>query len=220
MMVNWQEYKNVFQPVGLKYNKYSDFHWINWFMQYEYYERNWWDYYFNNIFLRYCDISANIQLYFWESCPGGMPFPHPNYVFDRNHSLEVISNYSGRYLIKIANKNKMNWENKNYIDLLSELSKIGILIVDIYPCHGISLKSKQRKNYLKILYPSYSMNKLHRIDSEIKRLKNGVIPIYSNTIYCSSEIFRAGLDNSNLTFNSTTEVILRLTSSQLNFDKI
>jgi hypothetical protein len=104
--------------------------------------------------------------------------------------------------------------------LLSDLSKKGILIVDIYPCHGISIQSSQRPKFLKIFYPSYSKRKLEIIDNEIKRMKNGINPVYSNKVCCSSEILQAGLNKSNKDLNDITKEILRLTSDSLEFDKI
>jgi len=62
--------------------------------------------------------------------------------------------------------------------------------------------------------------KFKRIDNEINRMKNGINPVYSNIVYCSSEIFRAGLNNNNKSLHSKTEKILRLTSDPLEFGKI
>lgn len=192
----WEEYKRYIQKIGGKYEFYSDYYWINWYQQYCYYETNWWTNYFDRIFsatLRNTYKKVNIQFYFWESCPGGMPFPHPNYAFDENRYNQIIDGTRDKYLKEICDYNNVSWKlagsNKKIEEALIELANKGIIIVDVYPTHGMDLKKEQRKRLFN-LFEEYSLTKLKEIIACITN--NGINRNKSSVIHCSKEI----MDNS------------------------
>ncbi len=199
MFRNWQDYKNAFVPL-LTYGKISDYYLSIWFHQYSYYESNWWLYYFENIFLKNCNFKCDIKLCFLESCPGGKPFPHPNYMFDSNRSNEFLDGNKDKYLLNILKAFKVCLNNKNTIELvLKSLSQHNALIVDIYPTHGMTISSRNgnREKYFNHFFNSYTQDKLIDISSKILSVSKASVS-YSNTIYCSKELHNSGLVNCKL----------------------
>jgi hypothetical protein len=195
----WSQYKNLIQKIGGKFENYTDQYWLKWYDQYCYYEKNWWVNYFDSIFLtalRKSKKNVKIQFFLWESCPGDMPFPHPNYAFDVNRFNQMIDGTRDKYLKEISNYNDVTQKsvksNKTIEVVLNELAKNGIIIVDIYPTHGIRLETEQRKRLFQALFEEYSLTKLSKITDCIS--KNGINIKKSSIIYCSKEIFDAGFD--------------------------
>jgi hypothetical protein len=155
-----------------------------------------WDNYFEIFFTSYStlDNPVDIQFVFWESCPGGMPFPHQNYAFDSNRFNNLIHGTFDSYLKNECTSFKVEWKmngtKRKIGDILIDLAKKGILIIDLYPAHGISLDSTNRQNLFKNLFSSYSIDKLTRIGSNTNSC-----PKKNCKIKVTSELWNAGIDN-------------------------
>ncbi len=201
MLRNWQDYKNVFLTL-LTFGKISDYYWSIWFHQYHYYESNWWLYYFESIFLKNFNSKCDIKLCFLESCPGGKPFPHPNYIFDSNRSSEFLDGNKDNYLLNILKAFKVSLNNKNSLEVvLKSLAQQNVLIIDIYPTHGMTISSRNenREKYFNHFFNSYTQDKLIDISSKIFSVSKTSVN-YSNTIYCSRELHNSGIVNSKLNY--------------------
>lgn len=131
-----------------------------WLYQIKFYEESWEDY-FCNIFLRIFNEEKlqEIKVIIWESCPGGMVFPHPNYAFTNLDKLVIWPR--DKFLIEAAKKasgNGLNWADikadikKDFDypeptkrDVLNWISKKGYLIMDLLPTHGFEMKNIRKK---------------------------------------------------------------------------
>lgn len=193
-MISKNDYKNYLSLIGPKFSN-PNINWNSWYVQYLYYESMWNDYL--QLFLtNYSNVTPplNIQFVFWESCPGGMPFPHQNYAFDSNRFNNPIHGTFDSYLRNICVCFEINWQinnvNRNIGDLLIELAQRGILIIDLYPTHGVSLDTTNRQNLFTNLFGSYSMNKLINIGNETNEFPK------DNNIKVTQELWNAGINNS------------------------
>ena len=193
-MISQNDYQNALRLIGPKFNNIN-INWHSWYMQYSYYE-SMWNNYFQIFLANYSTVTPplNIQFVFWESCPGGMPFPHQNYAFELNRFNNPIHGTFDSYLKKECVYFKSNWQiknvNRNIGDLIIELAKKGVLIIDLYPTHGVSLNITNRINLFTNLFGSYSMNKLISIGSKTSAcLKN------NNKIKVTRELWNAGINN-------------------------
>jgi len=137
------------------------FDYKEWKRQFTFYEKQWKEY-FTKIFLPIIKKEKSlksIDLIIWESCPGGMVFPHPNYAFN-NLSAKVIWPRD-RFLIEAAKKAyNASWEvvktevtkvtkkqpdEVTKKDLLQAISTKGYLIIDLLPTHGFVMKNIRKK---------------------------------------------------------------------------
>jgi len=193
-MISQKDFQIALGKIGPKF-KNANINWHSWYMQYSYYE-SMWENYFETFFANYSTLKTpvDIQFIFWESCPGGMPFPHQNYAFDSNRFNNLIHGTFDSYLKNECTAFKVDWElngtKRKIGDIIIDLSKKGILIIDLYPAHGISLDSTNRQNLFKNLFSSYSMDKLTRIGSKTKSC-----PKKNCKIKVTSELWNAGIDN-------------------------
>ena len=192
MMIPQPAYTAFIQLIGRKFVS-PNIQWIEWFRQYEYYE-NMWDNYFRK-FLKYHsenEDSKCIEFVFWESCPGGMPFPHQNYVFDLYRYKNLIDGTTDSYLKKVCDKFGIDWKhnncNKQIGEIINDLIKKKILIIDLYPTHGISLDSTNREKLVEYVLPTYSINKLVDIGKHLTK------ECKSTTVYVTLELKNAGID--------------------------
>lgn len=186
-MLSIHDYKNQLMVIGPKF-KNPNIQWGQWYKQYEYYEKMW-ETYFDNIFLENFTRSKNecIKFIFWESCPGGMPFPHQNYAFDNNRYLNIIHGTFDSYLKTVCVQFDIKWNGQQIGTLLENLSKKGILIIDIYPTHGISLDKTNRIKLYDKLFLNYSIVKLKIIGEKIRDFCK------ESNIYTSSELANYGI---------------------------
>jgi len=112
-MISQQKYQCALGQIGPKF-KNVNINWHSWYTQYLYYESMW-----NNYFETFIEIysefgeSVNIQFVFWESCPGGMPFPHQNYAFDSNRFNNPIHGTFDSYLKNECVYFGSNWQINN-----------------------------------------------------------------------------------------------------------
>lgn len=196
MIQTWHDYKMAFNSLS-GFSRLNDYYWSLWFQQYSYYENNWWNYYFNNIFLNKWNSQTNcIKVCLLESCPGDKPFPHPNYIFDSNRANEKLDGRRDKYLISILRTFGITWEKKTITESLVELSVNGVLVIDIYPTHGMRINTKNRKTFFTHFFNSYSQEKLNAIYTDIYNI-NRKAPNINSIIHCSNELYNAGLDNYN-----------------------
>ncbi len=193
-MISQKDFQIALGKIGPKF-KNTNINWHSWYMQYSYYE-SMWNNYFEIFFTSYSAIDnpVDIQFVFWESCPGGMPFPHQNYAFDSNRFNNLIHGTFDSYLKNECTAFKVEWElngrKRKIGDIIIDLAKKGILIIDLYPAHGISLDSTNRQNLFKNLFSSYSIDKLTRIGSNTNSF-----PKKNCKIKVTSELWNAGIDN-------------------------
>ena len=193
-MISQNDYQNALRLIGPKFNNLN-INWHSWYMQYTYYETMWNNYF--QIFLRnYLTVNPplNIRFVFWESCPGGMPFPHQNYAFDSNRFNNPIHGTFDSYLKNECVHFGINWKinnmNRGIGDLIIELAQIGVMIIDLYPTHGVSLDTTNRQNLFTNLFGLYSMDKLVNIGNNTNAcLKN------NNDIKVTDELWNAGINN-------------------------
>jgi hypothetical protein len=193
-MISQNDYKNALGLIGRKFNNVN-INWHSWYMQYSYYETMW-ENYFQIFITNYSNQNepTDIRFVFWESCPGGMPFPHQNYAFDSNRFDNPIHGTFDSYLKDVCVKFGVPWElngkKRKIGDLIIELSQNGILIIDLYPTHGISLDSTNRVNLFKNLFQSYSKDKLGRIGNS-----TSTYPKNNHNIKVTEELWNAGINN-------------------------
>jgi hypothetical protein len=193
-MISQNDYQNALRQIGPKFYNVN-INWLSWYMQYSYYESMWNNYF--QIFLTNYSRANNpldIQFVFWESCPGGMPFPHQNYAFDSNRFNNPIHGTFDSYLKNECVKFGIDWQinnvNINIGNLIIDLAKKGVVIIDLYPTHGVSLDTTNRVNLFKSLFNSYSMDKLRRIG-----IDTNTYPKNNNNIKVTPELWNAGIDN-------------------------
>jgi hypothetical protein len=198
-MISQQKYQGALGQIGSKF-KNVNINWHSWYLQFLYYESMW-----NNYFETFIDIysklgkSVDIQFVFWESCPGGMPFPHQNYVFDSSRFNNLIHGTFDSYLKKECTAFNIDWEHlgkkRKIGEIIIDLAKKGILIIDIYPTHGIDLNSGRnlmRKNLFNNLFDAYSITEKF---NQIGIKTNGFLKGNSN-IKVTNELWNAGISNS------------------------
>jgi len=139
-------------------------HWHEQNTQYE----NWWIDYFKTIFLPHRNPNAISKVIIWESCPGGTPFPHPNYAF---FNLHVPLHFNrDRFLINAAKCIKIKWKDEHAnpltkLQLLTELAKHNYFIMDILPTHGMVM-TKVRPKLLKADHDHAAIKALRQIFKE------------------------------------------------------
>jgi hypothetical protein len=90
-MIDKECFEESLRKICRKFNN-PNIQWDKWYEQYQYYEIMWWQY--SNLFIK-SNAQQNkldncIQFVFWESCPGGMPFPHQNYALDTKRFCNKI----------------------------------------------------------------------------------------------------------------------------------
>ncbi len=190
-MINQIEYQERLVEVAIKFNN-PNINWKEWHRQYQYYEAMWEEYF--KQFSR-CNINKQkcIQFVFWESCPGGMPFPHQNYAFDNNRYSNKIDGTLDSYLKTECNHFKVEWKsgktNRKISEIIDDLCIKGVLIIDLYPTHGISLDVSNRKNLANRVFQIYSLNKLIEVGKKLEYLCK------SDCIYVTSELYNAGIND-------------------------
>jgi hypothetical protein len=192
-MISQNDYKNALGLIGRKFNNVN-INWHSWYTQYIYYETMW-DNYFEIFITNYSNQNEpnDIRFVFWESCPGGMPFPHQNYAFDSNRFLNSIDGTFDSYLKNECVKFGVPWERdgkkRKIGDLIIELSQNGILIIDLYPTHGVSLDSTNRVNLFKKVFPTYTIDKLTSIGRSLSHYTT------NTQIKVTQELSNAGINN-------------------------
>jgi hypothetical protein len=190
-MISQKRYIVSLKKVARKFNNNKNINWGSWYAQYMGYELMWDNYLFT--FIQEYAKEPNrpcIHFVFWESCPGGTPFPHQNYAFNPSrHSIPHNGN-SDKYLRSVCWKFGIELDKHITIGaLMVELAKKGILIIDLYPTHGVSLDTGNRKNLFKNVFPDYSLEKLTRVGKLIKKFRK------CETIRVTSELFNSGLED-------------------------
>lgn len=191
-IISKEEYQKYIKDIGpIKFNDPS-IQWDCWYSQYSYYETMW-DKYFNDHFLKELNSKNNevsfINIVLWESCPGGLPFPHKNYAFDINRWGNLFKPQSDKYLNQVCNIFRKEIEieratEQKLEEIIKRLCRSYILIIDIYPTHGISLDNNMREKLTSgSIFEKYSINKLKKIKVKI----NG--KHINQKIYCSSEVY-------------------------------
>ena len=167
-MITQDEYKSFLENTAERKFKNKNIKWGSWYTQYLYYETMW-ETYFLDFIAEYSKLETKpeIEFVFWESCPGGMPFPHQNYAFDSSRYNNPIDGTNDKYLKEVCKKCGIIWEgqkaHENIGNLIKELGSKGVIIIDLYPTHGISLKKENRLKLFNEVFEIYSMEKLTRI---------------------------------------------------------
>lgn len=90
-----------------------------------------------------------VRLILCESCPAGKQNPNPNYIFaNLNNQITYPTDiYLDQICKGIHQKNKLP-AKKTKGDALKDLALHGdgpVIILDILPCHGVNLKTQNRK---------------------------------------------------------------------------
>jgi hypothetical protein len=100
-----------------------------------------------------------------------MPFPHQNYAYDKKRFKNKIDGTFDSYLKNVCDNFQICWKingkNTSIGDVFNELCNEKIFIVDLYPTHGISLDSSNRKKLFESVFPDYSIKKLEEIVSKL-----------------------------------------------------
>ena len=190
-MISQNEFQNALGQIGPKF-KNVNINWHSWYMQYSYYESMWNNYF--QLFISHYSRQIkpiDIRFVFWESCPGGMPFPHQNYAFDSNRFNNMINGTFDSYLKDVCVSFGIAWRNRTIGSIIIELSQNGILIIDLYPTHGVSLDTTNRTNLFNKLFPSYSIMKLAEIGKNLTPYPKG-----NSIIKVTKELWNAGINNS------------------------
>ena len=215
-MITKDQYQELLEKSAERKFLNININWGSWYSQYLYYE-SMWETYFLDFITEYLKLKKRpqIQFVFWESCPGGMPFPHQNYAFDSSRYNNPIDGIYDKYLKELCDKFKVNWgrqkEHQNIGYLIKEIGKKGVIIIDLYPTHGISLKKENRLKLFDEVFDIYSLIKLKRIGALTKRFQK------SSNIYVTPELNSAGFNNITSTKNSKIKDALGLIQP-LNFN--
>ena len=151
-ILTFNEYKTIL--IDIKRNSWNksgvstipDFLIAQWYTQFLKYEHDW-IYYFNHIFRPNFKNNKPFRVILFESGPGGICFPHPNYMFlsemlDEYNLNAHMDNYLNR-VIRSVGLNPKNHKTRR--DKLLELASNSILIIDLFPTHGIGLNTVSRK---------------------------------------------------------------------------
>jgi len=193
-MISQNDYQIALGKIGPKFNNIN-INWHSWYMQYSYYE-SMWNNYFQIFFTNYSRVNnpLDIRFVFWESFLGGMPFPHQNYAFDSNRFNNSIHGTFDSYLKNECVRFGIDWQinnvKRNIGDLIIKFAQEGVLIIDLYPTHDVSLDTTNRENLFRNLFGSYSMDKLRRIGS-----KTATYPKNDNNVKVTQELWNAGINN-------------------------
>jgi hypothetical protein len=210
-MISQVLFKEYLGQIGPKF-KNVNINWDRWFEQFNYYEEHW-NNYFKDFLVRYKKAQP-VQFVFWESCPGGMPFPHQNYAFDANRFANPIHGNFDTYLKRECQYFGVSWNpngvNRVIGELICELSEKGVLIIDLYPTHGVSLDKTNREKLFANLFSTYSKDKLTQIGNSTSSLKKNA------SIKVTGELSGAGINNS-MSINLKKDV---QTALKLNTDPI
>lgn len=196
-MITQVEYVELIKKAAELKFKNININWGSWYTQYLYYETMW-KTYFLDFIVEYSKLTPQpeIQFVFWESCPGGMPFPHQNYAFDSSCYDNPINGTYDKYLARVCDNFKVVWQgplqqkNISIGNLIKILGSNGIIIIDLYPTHGISLKKENRLKLFEKVFKDYSIKKLERIGN----LTSGFPK--SSIINVTSELRSAGFNDS------------------------
>ena len=194
-MIDKPTYEKLLKVIGRKFLN-QNIQWDKWHEQYICYESMWLEYFslFNELLSQQKAPNKCIKFVFWESCPGGMPFPHQNYAFDKKRFKNKIDGTFDSYLKNVCDYFKICWktngENTSIGDVFNELCNEKIFIVDLYPTHGISLDSSNRKKLFESVFPDYSLKKLEEIGSKLNN------SCKQSSIFVTSELYNAGVNNS------------------------
>jgi hypothetical protein len=197
-MITQNEYRILIQKIAPKYRNVN-INWQDWYRQFVYYE-NMWDQYFKD-FLAHRSLQRNeVSIVLWESCPGGLPFPHPNYAFDRNRFNNPIHGTFDKYLKTVCNTFELVWktpelQNKIIGDVIQELNQKRVLIVDIYPTHGMTLNKQNRHILTSTTFTAYSLPKLNQVLTQLYP------EVVSSNVMVSKELFNAGILNCLIGYN-------------------
>jgi len=188
-MISQNDYQTALSKIGRKF-KNPNINWFSWYMQHSYYE-SMWNNYFQIFLTNYSSISHTLDMryIFWESCPGGMPFPHQNYAFDSNRFNNTIDGSFDSYLKNECKYLEIDWFKRKIGDLIIDFANKGVLIIDLYPTHGVTLDPTNRKNLFSNLFGSYSIDKLSGIGSKTATFHK------SHEIKVTKELWNAGINN-------------------------
>jgi hypothetical protein len=194
-MIDKEFYAKSLKKIGRKFNN-PNIQWDKWYEQYLYYESMWLDYFdlFIKLNTQQNELNKCIQFVFWESCPGGMPFPHQNYAFDNKRFDNKIDGTFDSYIRSICDLFEIYWKitgkKLKIEDLIKNLCNKKILIIDLYPTHGISLDSSNRKKLCEKVFPDYSLKKLEEIGLKLNNYCK------QSTIFVTSELHNSGIRDS------------------------
>ena len=114
-MITKVEYEELLKSSAIKKFLNVNINWGSWHTQYCYYE-SMWETYFLEFITEYSKLPSpppEIKFVFWESCPGGMPFPHQNYAFDSSRSKNPIRGDFDRYLKNVCTTFNIDWKKKD-----------------------------------------------------------------------------------------------------------
>ena len=195
-MITKDQYQDLLEKSAERKFLNININWGSWYTQYLYYE-SMWETYFLDFITEYSKLPnpPQIQFVFWESCPGGTPFPHQNYAFDSSRYNNPIDGIYDKYLKEVCDKFCVIWagqkEHQNIGYLIKEIGKKGVIIIDLYPTHGISLKKENRLKLFEEVFESYSLEKLKRIGALTKGFQK------SSTIYVTPELHSASFKKIN-----------------------
>jgi len=105
-MLSQANYQTAIQAIAPRLGN-PNINWGSWYTQYAFYEGMWNSYFIRFLTLRPADIP--ITFVFWESCPGGVPFPHQNYAFHLGRVGNVIHGTFDAYLCRVCKRFKIRF---------------------------------------------------------------------------------------------------------------
>ena len=214
-ILTFDEYKTIL--IDIKRNSWNksgvstipDFLIAQWYTQFLKYEHDW-IYYFNHIFRPNFKNNKPFTVILFESGPGGFCFPHPNYMFlsemlDEYNLNAHMDNYLNR-VIRSVGLNPKNHKTRR--DKLLELASNSILIIDLFPTHGIGLNTVSRKT----LWNEHNRVAKKKVESIFNILKET-----AERGYAPSEVYNfLDADPPNLSkvfsINSSSNILISLLS--------
>ena len=208
-MITQDEYQSFLENTAERKFKNKNIKWGSWYTQYLYYETMW-ETYFLDFIAEYSKLKTkpNIKFVFWESCPGGMPFPHQNYAFDSSRYNNPIDGIYDKYLKEVCKTFGITWGGQKAHEIIGNLIKAlgtkGVIIIDLYPTHGISLEKENRLKLFDKVFKSYSMEKLTRIGNLTSKFSK------SSTINVTSELENNGFKGITKEIKKVIETALQL----------
>ena len=172
-------YKELLQKISPKAAEQAD---------YSYYlqcETEWWDY-FDAIYSKFSNPKLVPRIVITESAPmmGTSP-PYNRYIFDAQNLHQLINPTKDTYLYPLCRgfmyeMHREEIQEMSKRDILIELAKQNVVILNLLPTHGIQLESKDRTKIVNTLLDDLDFRKITNFDYDPTHLLFAVPPSLYN----------------------------------------
>ena len=168
-------YKELLQKISPRAAEHAD---------YSYYlrcEKEWWDY-FEKIFSKFSNPNLVPRIVITESAPMKGTWPADNhYIFAIQNLHQLINPVKDAYLYRLCRgfmyeMHQEDIQEMSKRDVLIELAKQNVLILNLLPTHGIQLEFNDRKKILSELLDNLDFRKITNFEYDPTHLLFAVPP--------------------------------------------